>query len=216
VTPGEIIQRVNAGLGAGAAGVTDSAGANWAGANWAGADPAGANSAGADSAGAACEVSQGTVTVVVPPAGWLAALAFARDELGCDFFDWLSAVDELDAGLAVVAHLYSLAGRHHLLLRTLVAPGSPALPTATGIYRGAAWHERETHEMFGVGFTGHPGLAPLLLPDGFEGHPLRKDFVLAARVAKDWPGAKEPGDHGGAARGGRRLPPGVPENWRPE
>ena len=130
------------------------------------------------------EVSQGTVTVIVPPAGWLAALAFARDELGCDFFDWLSAVDELDAGLAVVAHVYSLAGRHHLLLRTLVARGSPALPTATGIYRGAAWHERETHEMFGVVFTGHPGLAPLLLPDGFEGHPLRKDFVLAARAGQ--------------------------------
>jgi NADH-quinone oxidoreductase subunit C len=220
MTPGEIIQQVNAGLGAGAAGVMDPAGADPAGPDQVRPGPgesglAGPGLAGPGLAGAACEVSQGTVTVVVPPAGWLAALAFARDELGCDFFDWLSAVDELDAGLAVVAHVYSLAGRHHLLLRTLVAPGSPVLPTATGIYRGAAWHERETHEMFGVHFTGHPGLAPLLLPDGFEGHPLRKDFVLAARVAKDWPGAKEPGDQGGAARGGRRLPPGVPESWRP-
>jgi NADH-quinone oxidoreductase subunit C len=157
---------------------------------------------GADTA--SCEVSQGIVTVVVPPAAWLAALAFARDDLGCDFFDWLSAVDELDAGLAVVVHVYSLAGRHHLLLRTLVTPGSPALPTATGIYRGAAWHERETHEMFGVVFAGHPRLAPLLLPDGFEGHPLRKAFVLAAREAKEWPGAKDPG---GPGRAGRRLPP---------
>jgi NADH-quinone oxidoreductase subunit C len=70
--------------------------------------------------------------------------------------------------------------------------------------------------MFGVVFTGHPRLAPLLLPDGFEGHPLRKDFVLAARVAREWPGAKDPGDRDGAARSGRRLPPpGVPEGWRP-
>jgi NADH-quinone oxidoreductase subunit C len=162
--------------------------------------------------GATCEVSQGTVTVTVPPEAWRPALAFARSDLGCDFFDWLSAVDEQDAGLAVVAHVYSLGGRHHLLLRTVLAPDSPALPTATGIYRGAAWHERETHEMFGVAFTGHPRLAALLLPDGFEGHPLRKDFVLAARVAKEWPGAKDPGDRGG---GRRLLPPGVPESGPP-
>jgi NADH-quinone oxidoreductase subunit C len=111
--------------------------------------------------------------------------------------------------------VYSLAGRHHLLLRSVVgAADLPELPTATGIYRGAAWHERETHEMFGVIFSGHPRLAPLLLPAEFEGHPLRKDFVLAARVAKEWPGAKDPGDRGGAARGGRRLPPsGNPEGW---
>ena len=48
--------------------------------------------------------------------------------------------------------------------------------------------------MFGIDFAGHPDLSPLLLPDGFEGHPLRKDFVLAARAAKAWPGAKEPGE----------------------
>ena len=48
--------------------------------------------------------------------------------------------------------------------------------------------------MFGIDFAGHPHLVPLLLPDGFEGHPLRKDFVLAARAAKAWPGAKEPGE----------------------
>jgi NADH-quinone oxidoreductase subunit C len=220
VTPGEIIERVNAGLGAGAADA-DPPGADLPGPDQVRPGPAEPGSAGPGPAGPgpaepACKVSQGTVTVLVPPAAWLDALLFARDELGCDFFDWLSAVDELDTGLAVVAHVYSLAGRHHLLLRTLVAPGSPALPTATGIYRGAAWHERETHEMFGVDFTGHPGLAPLLLPDGFEGHPLRKDFVLSARVAKDWPGAKDPGDDAGRARAGRRPPPGVPEGWRPQ
>jgi NADH-quinone oxidoreductase subunit C len=195
VTPAEITERV-------AAGLADLA---------AGADLAG----GAGLAGAVCQVSQGTVTVDVPPAGWLDAMTFARDELGCDFFDWLSAVDELEAGVAVVAHVYSLAGRHHLLLRTLLAAGSAVLPSVTGIYRGAAWHERETHEMFGVDFTGHPLLAPLLLPDGFEGHPLRKDFVLAARAAKEWPGAVDPGERPGGVRAGRRLPPGVPADWRP-
>lgn len=169
------------------------------------------------SLGAACSAAQGGVTVDVNPEAWSAALVLARDELGCDFFDWLTAVDELDRGMSVVAHVYSLAGRHHLLVRTLVPPGAPGLPTITGIYRGAAWHERETHEMFGLVFHGHPRLEPLLLPDGFEGHPLRKDFVLAARAAQEWPGATEPGERGEAARGRRRLPPpGVPEGWQPE
>ncbi len=73
--------------------------------------------------------------------------------------------------------------------------------------------------MFGVDFDGHPNLVPLLLPDGFEGHPLRKDFVLAARVAKPWPGAKEPGesDEGGPPSRRKTRPPGVPDPdvWGP-
>jgi NADH-quinone oxidoreductase subunit C len=115
-----------------------------------------------------------------------------------------------------VAHVYSLTEGHHLLVRTRVPLADPRLATAIGVYRGANWHERETHEMFGVLFDGHPDLKPLLLPDGFEGHPLRKEFVLAARVAKPWPGAKEPGESGHGAPSRRRmLPPGVPQDWGP-
>ena len=158
------------------------------------------------------EISPDMVTVTVPPQAWVTALACARGELDCDFFDWLTGVDELDAGVAVVAHVYSLAGRHHLMLRT-VLPGEPSLATATGIYRGAAWHERETHEMFGVLFEGHPGLDPLLLPDGFEPAPLRKNFVLAARRDRDWPGAKEPGETGGARVRRRPPPPAIHDGW---
>ena len=161
-----------------------------------------------------CEAGHHGVTLVSPPGDWLTILAFARDGLDCDFFDWLTAVDEQDEGFAVVVHVYSLAGRHHVLARTLLPRSAPRLPSATGVYRGAAWHERETHEMFGVVFEGHPRLAPLLLPGGFEGHPLRKDFVLAARAAQEWPGAKEPGDSD-VPRTRRRLPPpGVPEGWQ--
>ena len=62
--------------------------------------------------------------------------------------------------------------------------------------------------MFGVGFAGHPGLTPLLLPDGFDGHPLRKEFVLASRVVKEWPGAREPGEsHTGSFRHDHSAPP---------
>ncbi|MEU5170336.1 MULTISPECIES: NADH-quinone oxidoreductase subunit C [Streptomyces] len=160
------------------------------------------------------------LTVDVPAASWTAALETARDELGCTYFDWLSAVDEPGTGFRVCAHVVALgAGTvRRLLVRTTVPHDAAALPTAVGVYAGAAWHERETYEMFGIAFEDHPHLVPLLLPESFEGHPLRKDFVLAARVAKAWPGAKEPGEseHGGPKRR-TMLPPGVPDpnEWGP-
>ncbi|WP_338677306.1 NADH-quinone oxidoreductase subunit C [Streptomyces sp. SCSIO 30461] len=174
---------------------------------------------------ATAEAAYDLLTVDVPATGWLDALRTARDELGCTYFDWLSAVDEPGTGFRVCAHVAALGtpgqeehSVRRLLLRTTVPHEAPTLPTAVGVYAGAAWHERETYEMFGVGFTDHPHLVPLLLPENFEGHPLRKDFVLAARVAKAWPGAKEPGEseHGGPKRR-QMLPPGVPDpnEWGP-
>ncbi|MGW2177240.1 NADH-quinone oxidoreductase subunit C [Streptomyces sp. NPDC001732] len=170
--------------------------------------------------GATAEHAYDLLTVDVPAASWITALETARDRLGCTYFDWLSAVDEPGTGFQICAHVAALAdgGVRRLLIRTTVPHDAAVLPTAVGVYAGAAWHERETHEMFGIGFEGHPHLVPLLLPEGFEGHPLRKDFVLAARVAKAWPGAKEPGEseHGGAKRR-TMLPPGVPDpnEWGP-
>ncbi|MFG2534043.1 NADH-quinone oxidoreductase subunit C [Streptomyces sp. NPDC048511] len=160
------------------------------------------------------------LTVDVPAASWITALETARDALGCTYFDWLSAVDEPGTGFRVCAHVAALGDGtvRRLLVRTTVPHDAATLPTAVGVYAGAAWHERETHEMFGIGFEDHPHLVPLLLPESFEGHPLRKDFVLAARVAKAWPGAKEPGEseHGGPKRR-TMLPPGVPDpnEWGP-
>ncbi|MFJ4283730.1 NADH-quinone oxidoreductase subunit C [Streptomyces massasporeus] len=167
---------------------------------------------------ATAEESYDVLTVDVPPAAWITALETARDRLGCTYFDWLSAVDEPGTGFRVTVHVAALSPLRRLLLRTTVPHEAPALPSAIGVYAGAAWHERETHEMFGITFEGHPALDHLLLPENFEGHPLRKDFVLAARVAKAWPGAKEPGEseHGGPKRR-QMLPPGVPDpnEWGP-
>ena len=114
----------------------------------------------------------------------MAAATLARDDPQTDLscFDWLSAVDELDAGFDVVLSVYSATHRHRALLRTRVPRSAPRLDSLVPVFAGADWHERETHEMFGIEFTGHPGLAPLLLPPGFQGHPLRKEFVLAARA----------------------------------
>jgi NADH-quinone oxidoreductase subunit C len=58
----------------------------------------------------------------------------------------------------------------------------------SAVYAGANWHERECHEMFGIGFNGHPDLRNMYLPTEFEGYPLRKDFPLLARMVKPWPG----------------------------
>lgn len=176
----------------------------------------------------------GTPCIDVDRARWLTAATHARDRIGMTFFDWLSAVDtpETDPpGVQIVAHVASPVPNparvvRRLLLRTTVPDGVQLL-SLTSVWPGAAWHERETFEMFGVEFAGFDdgtglGLRPLLLPDGFEGTPLRKSFVLAARAAKAWPGAKEPGesDSVGSARSpGRRkiAPPGVPDpvTWGP-
>ncbi|MGZ9932708.1 NADH-quinone oxidoreductase subunit C [Streptomyces sp. NC-S4] len=170
---------------------------------------------------AVAEVSYDVLTVDVPVGSWISALEIARDKLGCTYFDWLSAVDEPGTGFRICAHVASLENHRvrRLLLRTTVPHGAASLPSAVAVYAGAEWHERETFEMFGVTFTDHPHLVPLLLPENFEGHPLRKDFVLAARVAKAWPGAKEPGEAHDPDAPKRRqmLPPGVPDpnDWGP-
>jgi NADH:ubiquinone oxidoreductase subunit C len=176
----------------------------------------------------------GPLTVDVPADRWVEAVSLARDGLGCTYFDWLSAVDELEDGFRIVCHVAArpeprrgeprAGGVEHLVVRTLVPRDEPVIDSLADVFAGARWHERETHEMFGVDFR-HAGavleLDKLLLPEEFEGHPLRKEFVLASRVAKPWPGAKEPGesDHAPAGTTSRRRarPPGVPtpEEWGP-
>jgi NADH-quinone oxidoreductase subunit C len=157
----------------------------------------------------------GPPTVDVEAGDWVDSLVVARDRLGCGFFDYLTAVDELDDGFRIVAHVARLGiGQvDSVLVRTRIARDTAGVACACSVYAGAAWHERETHEMFGIDFAGHGELDTLLLPDGFEGNPLRKDFVLASRVAKPWPGAKEPGESDSDAAPSRRRtrPPGVPD-----
>ncbi|AWB93504.1 NADH-quinone oxidoreductase subunit C [Aeromicrobium chenweiae] len=168
---------------------------------------------------------------VVETGAWHDAVAGLKQD-GYTFFDWLSAVDELPDGFRLVVHLARVPtfgeGAHpldHLLLVTYLDREEPTVASVADVFAGASWHERETHEMFGITFLtadAEPAsTAPLLLPDGFEGHPLRKEFVLASRVAKPWPGAKEPGESAADStrrRSRRRVkPPGVPEpgEWGP-
>ena len=80
--------------------------------------------------------------------------------------------------------------RRHLgvTLKVDVPDDTLAIASWVALFAGANWHERETHEMFGIDFTGHPDLRNLYLPSEFEGYPLRKDFPLLSRMIKPWPG----------------------------
>ena len=138
-------------------------------------------------------------TVHVAPSAWVDTFRRCHDEplLAFDLFDTLHGVDAGDDGFDVVAVLYSTSTGNRLALRTRCEGGRehPVCPSLTGVYRGADWMERETWDMFGIEFDGHPALEPRILTvENFEGWPLRKDFHLASRVAKPWPGVKEPAE----------------------
>jgi NADH-quinone oxidoreductase subunit C len=164
----------------------------------------------------------------VAPSEWRAEVEAAMAE-GFTFVDWLTAVDRTyldEPGFDVIARLLDIAtpGAAQGLRLTTRIPDGGALDSLTTLSPGFAWHERETHEMFGIGFDGFTdatglGLRPLLLPEGFEGHPLRKEFQLAARASKPWPGGKEPGEGHDSARSPSRRrvqAPGVPPpEWGP-
>ena len=161
--------------------------------------------------GATAQEGFGPVTVDVPRDRWTEGHA-AANAAGATFFDLLTAYDDGPAGFAVVVHLATPDLREHVLVRTVLTGADHSVDTATGVYRGAAWHERETHEMFGIDFVGNARLDPLLLRADLGAAPLRKDFVLAARAARPWPGEKDPTDLGGRPRR-RTVPPGVPTDW---
>ncbi len=93
-----------------------------------------------------------------------------------------------DTRFQVFARLYSTAGKVGVTLKADLDEADPRVESWVGVYRGADWHERETWEMYGFTFEGHPALRHLYLPGEFEGYPLRKDFPLLAREVKPWPG----------------------------
>ena len=123
--------------------------------------------------------------VNIPVAEVLNVLQSLRDESG---FDHLADVTAIDAGVGqsprftVVWHLFSTTARGYVRLAADCADDAdPSMPSATGLWPGANWHEREAYDMFGIKFAGHPDLRRILMWDGYPYFPLRKDFPLAGR-----------------------------------
>lgn len=117
------------------------------------------------------------LVVTVPVERWVELARFAKEVLGCRYFCHLTAVDWKAEGFEVVCRVENLGAGLGLTLKTRLAPGA-SCPSLTGVYRGAEWMERECWDLFGIRFDGHPDLRRILLPQDWEGHPLRKDYAV--------------------------------------
>lgn len=102
-------------------------------------------------------------------------------ELDFKYLRSLSVVDWVEE-LEAVYHLSSVNHPNRVVIKVRVSNDDPWVPTVIDVWRGADWHEREGHDLFGMEFRGHPNMAPLLLYEGFEGFPGRKNFELPEQV----------------------------------
>ena len=128
----------------------------------------------------AAEEFRGDLTVTVPKPHLVRVATFLKTDpdLAFDMLIDVAGVDmyRSEDRFEVVYTLYSLTGKRYLRLKTRVDEQDPTLPSLTGVWAAANWHEREAYDMFGLKFTGHPDLRRLYMPDEFEYYPLRKDF----------------------------------------
>ena len=118
------------------------------------------------------------MVVTVAPVRWEELARFAKETLGCRFFNFLTAVDWKEQGLEVVTRVDNLDDNVALMLKTKLAPGVTNCASLTPVYRGANWMERECFDMFGIHFDNHPDLRRILLDDTWEGHPLLKSYAV--------------------------------------
>lgn len=123
-------------------------------------------------------VDEVTLTVPADQVADVCKTCKTDPRLDFNYLRCLSVVDYVDSTgeFEVNYHVYSLDKRHKMVVKTRVPEDSPAVPTVTGIWAGANWYERESHDLFGIVFNGHPDLVPLLLYEEFEGFPGRKSF----------------------------------------
>lgn len=122
------------------------------------------------------------LTVVLPKENIVAVCRFLKEdpELGFNLLADLCGIDmnTPTKRFGVIYNLYSLSNKFRIRLKTFTEEDEPTVPTVTGVWSTANWHERETYDMFGIQFQGHPDLRRMYMPDEFEHYPLRKDFPL--------------------------------------
>jgi NADH-quinone oxidoreductase subunit C len=123
---------------------------------------------------------------LIDPAQIVAVCHFAKTDLGFDLLLDISSIDEYDREprWTVVYELAGTTHRNHLRLKTQLAGDPAELPTVSGVWRTADWHEREIYDLMGIRFAGHPDLRRILMWEGYPYHPLRKDFPLAGKPSE--------------------------------
>ena len=118
--------------------------------------------------------------IVVKPETVAEIATFLRDDerMKFDSLMCLSGMDYTGGKLGVVYHLDSIALTHKITLKVQVTVDQPHVASVARVWHCADWHEREAFDLFGIVFDGHPDLRRILLPDDWEGHPLRKDYQV--------------------------------------
>ncbi|HSM29046.1 MAG TPA: NADH-quinone oxidoreductase subunit C [Thioalkalivibrio sp.] len=124
------------------------------------------------------EFAHGLLALSLPRPALLDTVRLLKDEFGFDLFLDVTAVDwpGRDPRFDVVFHFYSTRDHVRVRLKTAVPENDPVVDSLVPLYGSAAFMERECHDMYGIGFRGNADLRPILLYEGFQGHPLRKDY----------------------------------------
>jgi NADH-quinone oxidoreductase subunit C len=122
----------------------------------------------------------GELTIEVAPDNIVAALRRLKHDHKFERLTSVTAVDRFPAEprFEVVYHLQSIAGKQRVRIKARLHGASPEIDSVTSVYRSADWYERETYDFFGVIFRGHPNLTRIMMPDDWEGYPLRKDYPI--------------------------------------
>ena len=123
-------------------------------------------------------VEHGMLVLRIAPGALLEVVTPLKEQFRFDLFSDVTAVDWLgrEPRFEVVWHFYSTMHRLRVRIKARVPEAEPVVGTLTGMYGAAHFMERECHEMYGIVFAGNPDLRPILLYEGFQGHPLRKDY----------------------------------------
>ena len=145
----------------------------------------------------AVDDDRGEASATIRPESLVEVARFVRDDpaLRFDLLLDVTCVDYIgqEPRFEMVYQLRSLPQKQCLRLKTRVAQDNAVVPSVVPVWVGANWHERETYDMYGIRFTGHPDLRRIYLYEQFEGHPLRKDYPKEKRQPLIGPGAKENG-----------------------
>ena len=123
---------------------------------------------------------RGELTLEIAPAKIVSVCGFLKYDQKFVRLSTVTAVDRYPAEprFEVVYHLHSIERNQRLRLKARLAGSEPAIESVTAVWKGANWYEREVWDLFGIRFTGHPDLSRIMMPDDWEGYPLRKDYPI--------------------------------------